>query len=167
MKTLHTAFFSALITAAVLGPRAWNRRDNQSPPDLMIGSKDAIDLTSDGSRRARGFDVWAALSSLGRRGLAELVDRHCEQAAWLAGGLARSGFEVLNDVVLNQVVVAFGSDARTKATIRRLQESGECWCGGTRWHGREAMRISVSSWATSLDDLERTLKAIVAAAAEA
>ena len=132
---------------------------------LMIGSKDAIDLTSDGSRRARGFDVWAALKALGRSGLAELVDRNCNQAAWLADELRRSGFEVLNDVVLNQVVVAFGDDARTKATIERLQRSGDCWCGGTRWRGREAMRVSVSSWATSQADMEKTLQAIRGAAA--
>jgi glutamate/tyrosine decarboxylase-like PLP-dependent enzyme len=133
---------------------------------LMIGSKDAIDLTSDGSRRARGFDVWAALRSLGRRGLAGLVDRNCDQAAWLADGLRRAGLEVLNEVVLNQVVVAFGSDARTKSAIGRLQKSGDCWCGGTRWHGREAMRVSVSSWATTQADVERTLRGIVEAAAE-
>jgi aromatic-L-amino-acid decarboxylase len=131
---------------------------------LLIGSQDAIDLTADGSRRARGFDVWAALASLGRRGLAGLVDRNCDHAAWLAAELRRSGLEVLNEVSLNQVVVAFGSDARTKAAIGRLQESGDCWCGGTRWQGREAMRISVSSWATTQSDLDRTLGAIVAAA---
>ena len=132
---------------------------------LMIGSKDAIDLTSDGSRRARGFDVWAALRSLGRRGLAGLVDRNCDQAAWLAEKLRLAGIEVLNEVVLNQVVVAFGSDARTKVAIERLQRSGDCWCGGTRWHGREAMRVSISSWATTQRDMERTLQSIVRTAA--
>ncbi|HWN06572.1 MAG TPA: hypothetical protein VNO53_05340, partial [Steroidobacteraceae bacterium] len=126
--------------------------------------KDPIDLTTDGSRRARGFDVWAALQSLGRRGLAGLIDRNCDQAAWLGADLQRAGVEVLNEVVLNQVVVAFGSDARTKATIGRLQKAGECWCGGTRWRGREAMRISVSSWATTQADLQRTLKSILQAA---
>ena len=78
--------------------------------------------------------------------------------------MQRAGVEILNEVVLNQVVAAFGSDARTKATIGRLQETGECWCGGTRWHGREAMRISVSSWATTPADLERALKSILEAA---
>jgi aromatic-L-amino-acid decarboxylase len=133
----------------------------------MLGSKDAIDLTSDGSRRARGFDVWAALRSLGRQGLAELVDRNCGQAAWLAAELRRAGLEVLNEVVLNQVVVAFGSDTRTKAAIKRLQELGDCWCGGTRWHGREAMRISVSGWATTQQDCDRSLQSILRAAIEA
>ena len=131
---------------------------------LQIGSKDAIDLTSDGSRRARGFDVWAALKSLGRQGLAELIDRNCDQAAWLAAELRRAGVEVLNDVVLNQVVVAFGDAARTKATIERLQRARVCWCGGTRWHGREAMRVSVSAWATTQPDMEKSLRSILAAA---
>jgi glutamate/tyrosine decarboxylase-like PLP-dependent enzyme len=151
--------------AFVRDPDALRASMSISGDYLMIGSKDAIDLTSDGSRRARGFDVWAALKALGRSGLAELVDRNCDQAAWLADELRRSGFEVLNDVVLNQVVVAFGDDARTKATIERLQRSGDCWCGGTRWHGREAMRVSVSSWATSQADMEKTLQAIRGAAA--
>jgi glutamate/tyrosine decarboxylase-like PLP-dependent enzyme len=151
--------------AFVRDPDALRASMSISGDYLMIGSKDAIDLTSDGSRRARGFDVWAALKALGRSGLAELVDRNCNQAAWLADELRRSGFEVLNDVVLNQVVVAFGDDARTKATIERLQKSGDCWCGGTRWRGREAMRVSVSSWATSQADMEKTLQAIRGAAA--
>ncbi len=131
---------------------------------LMIGSQDPIDLTSDGSRRARGFDLWAALQSLGRRGLAELIDRNCDQAAWLAAKLHRAGIEILNDVVLNQVVVAFGTDSRTREILERLQAAGECWCGGTRWRGREAMRVSVSAWATTQADMARTLDAILAAA---
>ena len=146
--------------AFVRDPDALRAAMSISGDYLMIGSKDAIDLTSDGSRRARGFDVWAALKSLGRRGLAGLVDRNCDQAAWLAAELRRAGIEVLNDVVLNQVVVACGSDARTKAMIERVQESGDCWCGGTRWHGREAMRVSVSSWATTQSDVQETLRTI-------
>ncbi len=132
---------------------------------LLLGQhRDAIDFTPDNSRRARGLDVWAALRQLGRRGLAELIDRHCDQTQWLAGQLSRAGIEVLNDVVLNQVVVAFGDDGRTKRVVAALQEAGDIWCGGTRWHGREAMRISISSWATTREDLEITLRAIVAAA---
>ena len=146
--------------AFVRDPDALRAAMSISGDYLMIGSRDAIDLTSDGSRRARGFDVWAALKSLGSRGLAGLVDRNCDQAAWLAAELRRAGIEVLNDVVLNQVVVACGSDARTKAMIERVQESGDCWCGGTRWHGREAMRVSVSSWATTQSDVQETLRTI-------
>ena len=153
--------------AFVRDPDALRAAMSISGDYLMLGSKDAIDLTSDGSRRARGFDVWAALRSLGRQGLAELVDRNCGQAAWLAAELRRAGLEVLNEVVLNQVVVAFGSDTRTKAAIKRLQELGDCWCGGTRWHGREAMRISVSGWATTQRDCDRSLQSILRAAIEA
>ena len=131
---------------------------------LLLESPDASNLTLDGSRRARGVDVWAALQSLGHQGLAEMIDRNCDQAKWLAGQLAAAGVEVLNDVVLNQVVVAFGNDKRTKRVVAALQEARECWCGGTRWHGREAMRVSVSAWATTQADIERTRRAILAAA---
>ncbi len=130
---------------------------------LLHKGTDAIDITLDGSRRARGFDVWAALKSLGRRGLAALVDRNCDQAARLAKELTAAGLEVLNEVVLNQVVVAFGDDAKTKRAIAAIQRGGVCWCGGTRWHGREAMRVSISGWATTQADMEATLKAITTA----
>jgi len=125
--------------------------------------RDAIDFTPDSSRRARAVEVWAALKSLGRRGLRELVERNCCQARRLAEGLDRAGAEILNDVVLNQVVVDFGGDDRTREVLRKVQESGECWCGGTRWRGREAMRISVSCWRTTDADVERSLAAIVEA----
>ena len=132
---------------------------------LLLGSRrDAIDITIDGSRRARSFDVWAALRSLGRQGLAAMIDRNCDQAKWLAGELASAGVEVLNDVVLNQVVAAFGSDEQTQRTILALQDARACWCGGTRWHGREALRISVSSWATTQEDMVITRNAILEAA---
>ncbi len=131
---------------------------------LMMGGRDAIELTLDNSRRARGVDVWAALKSLGRRGLAEIIDRNCDQAKWLAGELRAAGIEVLNDVVLNQVVVGFGDDESTKRAVIALQQSGQAWCGGTRWRGREAMRVSISSWATTEDDMRTTLRCILAAA---
>ena len=92
-----------------------------------------------------------------------MIDRNCDQARWLAERLRAAGAEVLNDVVLNQVVVAFGDDERTKRVIAALQEFRECWCGGTRWHGREAMRISVSCWATTQQDIERTLESLTRA----
>ncbi len=113
------------------------------------------------SRRARGVDTWAALKSLGRSGLAELIERNCRCARRFAEGLAAAGFEVLNDVVLNQVLVAFGSPEETKRVIREIQEDGTCWCGGTQWQGRTAMRISVSSWATTEVDVDRSLEAMV------
>jgi glutamate/tyrosine decarboxylase-like PLP-dependent enzyme len=127
------------------------------------GGRDAIDFTPESSRRARGVEVWAALRSLGREGLAALIERHCRQAKRFAEGLSEAGAEILNEVVLNQVVVAFGDEPRTRAVIDAVQASGECWCGGTTWRGRAAMRISVSGWATTDADVERSLEAILAA----
>ena len=121
--------------------------------------------TPDFSRRARGVEVWAALRQLGRLGLADLIERTCRHARRFAEGLLAAGYCVLNDVVLNQVLVSFGSAERTREVIRRIQEEGTCWCGGTSWQGNAAMRISVSSWATTEADVERSLAAILRAAA--
>ncbi len=124
------------------------------------------DYTPELSRRARGVEVWAALRSLGRAGVAELVERNCRQARRFAEALGAAGFEVLNEVVLNQVLVAFGDAGRTLRVIASLQKEGTCWCGGTVWQGRTAMRISVSSWATTDEDVERSIEAILQAAAD-
>ncbi|HXO64020.1 MAG TPA: aminotransferase class V-fold PLP-dependent enzyme [Steroidobacteraceae bacterium] len=121
--------------------------------------------TPDFSRRARGVEVWAALRQLGRAGLADLIERTCRHARRFAEGLLAAGYGVLNDVVLNQVLVSFGTAERTREVIRRIQEDGTCWCGGTVWQGHTAMRISVSSWATTEADVERSLAAILRAAA--
>jgi glutamate/tyrosine decarboxylase-like PLP-dependent enzyme len=117
--------------------------------------------TPEMSRRARGVDVWAALRSLGREGVADLVERSCRHAARFASGLAESGFEIVNDVVLNQVLVDFGSPEKTRRVLAALQADGTCWCGGTVWQGRSVMRISVCSWATTEEDVERSLEAMV------
>ena len=121
--------------------------------------------TPEMSRRARGVEVWAALRCLGRRGLASMLERHCAQARRFAEGLAAAGYEVLNEVVLNQVLVSFGEPAVTEGVIEALQAEGTCWCGGTTWQGRSAMRISVSGWATSDDDVERSLEVMLRIAA--
>ncbi len=118
------------------------------------------------SRRARGVDAWAALRSLGRSGMADLVERCCYLAARLAERLRTGGCRILNDVVLNQVLVAFGSDERTRRVIEAVQRDGTCWCGGTVWHGTAAMRVSVSSWATTPEDIDRSAAAILRLAAE-
>jgi glutamate/tyrosine decarboxylase-like PLP-dependent enzyme len=125
--------------------------------------RDAMDYTPDSSRRARAIEIWAALRFLGRAGLAELIARNCQQARRIAGELEVAGVEVMNEVVLNQVVVAFGDDERTRRVIAAVQASGICWCGGTHWHGRAAMRISVSSWASTAQDIERSITAILEA----
>jgi glutamate/tyrosine decarboxylase-like PLP-dependent enzyme len=117
--------------------------------------------TPESSRRARGVEVWAALRSLGRRGVAELIVRNCRQARRFADGLTAAGYEVLNDVVLNQVLVSFGGDDTTARVIEAIQRDGTCWCGGTVWKKRTAMRISVSSWATTDEDVELSLAAMI------
>ncbi len=124
-------------------------------------SRDPFEFTPETSRRMRGVEIWAALLALGRDGIEELVDRNCLQARRFAAGLLDAGWEILNDVVLNQVLVAFGDDRITTDVIRGVQREGTCWCGKTNWNGRAAMRISVSSWATTDKDVERSLAAIL------
>ncbi len=118
------------------------------------------EYTPELSRRARGVEIWAALAALGRSGLADLVERCCRHAARFAAGLSAAGHEILNEVTLNQVLVRFGDDAATRRVIAALQADGTCWCGGTVWQGRTAMRISVSSWATTEQDVEQSLAAM-------
>jgi glutamate/tyrosine decarboxylase-like PLP-dependent enzyme len=122
--------------------------------------------TPEASRRARGIELWAALKSLGRAGLCALIERTCAHAQRFAAGLRTAGFEVLNEVALNQVLVSFGSAEITREVIRRIQEEGTCWCGATVWQGKTAMRISVSSWATTESDVERSLEAMIRIARE-
>jgi glutamate/tyrosine decarboxylase-like PLP-dependent enzyme len=130
------------------------------------GLREPDQFTPEMSRRARGVEVWAALCSLGRAGLAELIERNCRQAARFASGLCEAGYDVLNEVTLNQVLVSFGSAEETRRVMAALQADGVCWCGGTTWQGKTAMRISVSSWATTDEDVERSLAAMVRIAAE-
>jgi glutamate/tyrosine decarboxylase-like PLP-dependent enzyme len=101
------------------------------------------------------------MRSLGRAGLRELIERNCRLAEVFAERLRAAGFEILNEVVLNQVLVSFGSAEETQRIIADVQNEGTCWCGGTQWHGRTAMRISVSNWETTEDDVERSLQAII------
>ena len=117
------------------------------------------------SRRARGIEIWAALKSFGRSGLCEIVERNCRCARLFARRLSEAGFEILNEVVLNQVLVSFGAPERTRRVIAGIQQDGTCWCGITEWQGRTAMRISVSSWATTEADVERSVTAILRVAA--
>jgi len=143
---------AALRSAMATGPAAYLVRGTAREPD---------DYTPELSRRARGIEIWAALASLGRSGLAELVERCCRHATRFAAGLREAGYEVLNEVKLNQVLVRFGDDARTRKVIEGIQADRTCWCGATMWQSRAAMRISVSSWATTEEDVERSLAAMI------
>jgi glutamate/tyrosine decarboxylase-like PLP-dependent enzyme len=118
------------------------------------------------SRRARGVELWAGLRSLGREGLVDIVDRTCSHARRFADALRAAGHRVLNEVVLNQVLVSFGSPERTLSVVDRLQREGTCWCGSTVWQGHTAMRISVSSWMTTEDDVDRSAAAMIKLAAD-
>jgi glutamate/tyrosine decarboxylase-like PLP-dependent enzyme len=117
--------------------------------------------TPEASRRARGVELWAAIRSLGRSGLREMIEKNCRQARLFADRLRAAGFNVLNDVVLNQVLVSFGSAEETQRVIAEIQADGTCWCGGTQWQGHAAMRISVSCWATTDRDVERSVEAMI------
>src|SRR5262245_1232213 len=128
------------------------------------GRREPSQFSPEMSRRARGVELWAALRSLGRQGLAALVERTADHAARFADGLRKRGYEILNDVVVNQVLVSFGSPEVTHATVAKIQQDGVLWCGATEWQGRTAMRISVSSWATTEDDVRLSLEAIDRAA---
>jgi glutamate/tyrosine decarboxylase-like PLP-dependent enzyme len=134
------------ITAAYL-PQGEHREPSQYVPEL--------------SRRARGVEIWAALKSLGRAGLADLIERNCRCARRFADRLSTAGYEILNEVVLNQALVSFGSPAQTERVIAGIQEDGTSWCGGTVWQERHAMRISVSSWATTEADVDRSVEAML------
>lgn len=129
------------------------------PADPTVRSPS--DFTPELSRRARGVDVWAALATLGRSGVTNMIEQCCRQAHRFADGLAAAGHNVLNDVVLNQVLVSFGDPERTRRVIAELQAEGTCWAGVTQWQGKTAMRISVSSWATTESDVELSLAAML------
>ncbi len=141
------ALKSAMSVTAAYLPQGEHREPSQYTPEL--------------SRRARGAEVWAALKSLGRTGLAELIERNCRLACRFAHSLQRGGCEILNEVVLNQVLVSFGTPEHTLRVIEQVQRDGTCWCGPTVWQGRAAMRISVSSWATRGEDVDRSVAAIL------
>lgn len=139
------------LTAAYL-PQGALREPSQFTPEL--------------SRRARGIEVWAALRSLGHSGIVDLVERTCRFATCFAEGLQKAGYPVLNEVVLNQVLVSFGNAETTRRVIAGIQNDGTCWCGPTVWQGQTAMRISVSSWATTEADIEKSLAAMLRVAAQ-
>jgi glutamate/tyrosine decarboxylase-like PLP-dependent enzyme len=130
------------------------------------GAPGPSDFTLESSRRARGFATWAALRQLGRHGVADLVERNCRLARRFADALTAGGAEVANDVVLNQVLVGFGDDARTDDIVEAVQRDGTCWMGGTTWRGRRFMRISVSNWSTTEADVDRSVQAVLRAAAQ-
>ncbi|HXH04778.1 MAG TPA: pyridoxal-dependent decarboxylase [Candidatus Competibacteraceae bacterium] len=129
--------------------------------------RNPADYTPELSRRARGVEIWAVLATLGRSGVAALIERSCRQARRFAEVLGGAGYRILNEVVLNQVLVSFGDDDTTRRVIAAIQEDGTAWCSGTLWQGHTAMRISVCCWATRDEDVERSLASMLRLAAQA
>ncbi|MEO1019574.1 MAG: aminotransferase class V-fold PLP-dependent enzyme, partial [Pseudomonadota bacterium] len=125
--------------------------------------RDSMLYTPDMSKRARGIELWATLKYLGRSGVDQLVFGLHERALQMTRELEAAGFEVLNDVVFNQVMTVCGDDETTLEVMHRVQRSGECWVGGSNWFGRKVIRISVCSWVTAEDDVSRTVRAFAAA----
>jgi glutamate/tyrosine decarboxylase-like PLP-dependent enzyme len=159
-KWLNVPYDSGIVF--VRDPQHLKASMSSSAAYLIAGdTREPGHFTPELSRRARAVEVWAALRSLGRSGLADLIGRNCRHARRFAEGLTRAGYRVLNEVALNQVLVSFGDAERTRRVISAVQQEGTCWCGGTEWQGQAAMRISVSSWATSGEDVERSLQAII------
>jgi glutamate/tyrosine decarboxylase-like PLP-dependent enzyme len=161
-KWLNTTYDCGV--ALVRDPDALRAAMGASASYLPGSGDEAMNLLPQSSQRARGVEVWAALASLGRDGLAELVARSCRLARRFAAGMTAGGFDVLNDVVLNQVLVSFGPAERTDAVIAAVQDEGTCWCGPTTWQGVRAMRVSVSGWSTTDDDIDRSVAAVLSCA---
>lgn len=163
-KWLNVSYDSGI--AMVRDADALRRAMSISAAYLVTGAseREGMQWGPESSRKARGIEAWAALRSLGRDGLSDMIDRCCRHAARFAERLGKAGFAVWNDVELNQVAVSFGTDEQTREVIAAVQSDGTCWCGGTVWKGRAAMRISVSSWATTEADVERSADAMIAIA---
>ncbi len=134
---------------------------------LYSENRDGMLYTPEMSRRGRALDMWATMKTLGRSGIAELVDGLCQRARQLAAAMQAEGFRVLNDVVFNQVLVTGETPEQTAAIMAHVQQSGECWCGGARWHDTPVIRVSVCSWATTEEDIRRTVAAFVQARKDA
>jgi glutamate/tyrosine decarboxylase-like PLP-dependent enzyme len=128
---------------------------------LYSESRDGMLYTPEMSRRARGVELWAALKYLGRSGVGELVDELCRNARYFAEQLSESGFQVLNDVVFNQVLVKCETPEKTQAALKNIQISGKCWCGGASWKGEPVIRISVCSWQTTKKDIDECVNTFV------
>jgi glutamate/tyrosine decarboxylase-like PLP-dependent enzyme len=166
-KWLNVPYDSGIVLCARPEP---HRRAMSVHADYLIhaeegGPRDQMDWTPEFSRRARGFTVYAAIRSLGRSGIAELVERCCDHATRFASAIAEiPGVEVLNEVVLNQVLFRFESDERTLTALAEVQASGEAWMSGSVWNGRQAIRLSVSNWQTTDADIDRTVAAFARAA---
>lgn len=161
-KWLNTPYDCGLVICR--DPQAVHAVMATQAPYLTTGQQIAPkDMVPEFSRRARGVEVWAAIKEMGREGIVQLIDRCCAHSQRLAEGLRKIGYEILNEVVLNQVVASIGTSEDIARIVASIQQEGECWLGSTVWQGKHSIRLSVSSWATTERDIERTLTAIARA----
>jgi glutamate/tyrosine decarboxylase-like PLP-dependent enzyme len=159
-KTLNTPYDCGIV---ICKDRKSMITSMQASGDYILYSdqRDGMLYSPDMSRRGRAVELWATLKLLGKSGVEELVDGLCERAVQFAEEIKAEGFNVLNEVVFNQVLVTCDSPEETMATLSRLQQSGECWCGSGKWHNTPVIRVSVCSWATTAEDISRTVSAFV------
>lgn len=164
-KWLNVPYDSGL--AFVKNPEALRQTMSLRAAYLPQGEhREPFQFTPEASRRARGVEIWATLRTLGRSGVAEMIDRTCAYASHFAQTLENAGYAILNEVCLNQVLVSFGDATTTQRVVEAIQQEGTCWCGSTIWQGQTAMRISVASWATTEEDVEQSLEAMLRIAKE-
>jgi glutamate/tyrosine decarboxylase-like PLP-dependent enzyme len=161
-KTLNTPYDCGIV---ICKDRKAMITAMQASGDYILYSdqRDGMLYSPGMSRRGRAVELWATLKLLGKSGVEELVDGLCERASQFAEEIKAMGFNVLNEVVFNQVLVTCGSPEETVATLSKLQQSGECWCGSGKWHNTPVIRVSVCSWATTEEDISRTVRAFVKA----
>lgn len=158
-KWLNLPYDSGIVF--VRNPAALAGAMDISASYLHASGTEPVARGPESSRRARGMDAYAGLLSLGEQGVRDLIERCCGHARTFAAGLATAGVEILNEVSLNQVLAALPTEEQTLAWLSAIQAAGDCWCGSTVWRGRRAIRISVSSWATTEEDVERSLQSML------
>jgi glutamate/tyrosine decarboxylase-like PLP-dependent enzyme len=157
-KTLNTPYDCGIVLCN--DPDALASALHVTGSYLVHGTeRDGYAFTPEMSRRSRIVELWAALRYLGREGIEELVNGLHERSVQFAGEIKGSGFEVMNDVVFNQVLIACENDQLTEKVLKLVQDSGECWCGSAQWFGRKVIRVSVCSWATTREDISRSVRA--------
>ena len=161
-KTLNTPYDSGIVLCK--HPEVLSTAMQATGSYIIYGeNRDGMLYTPEMSRRSRSIELWATLKSIGKSGVEELVDGLCERAQQCAQALHAQGFHILNEVVFNQVLVAGDTPEQTAAVLKNLQQSGECWCGGSKWRDTPVIRVSVCSWATTAEDIQRTVNAFVKA----
>jgi glutamate/tyrosine decarboxylase-like PLP-dependent enzyme len=165
-KTLNTPYDSGIVLCK--DPEALTSALHQQGSYIQLSEqRDGLLYTPEMSKRARAFELWAAMKYLGRAGIAELVEQLHSHTQFFADLLTDNGFTILNDVVFNQVVLSCETEKLTKKTLSLVQQSGECWCGGSTWHEKSVIRISLCSWATTKQDVVRSVDVFVKARKQA